>query len=101
MPHTAYKIKFTYNAYGDYVVTNDVKLKCHFRHITRQMTEPNENIDSDAMAWFMPDADIAEKDLIKFEDTYYRVERLWRARKLRKPNVQFIKTELKRYGAIS
>jgi hypothetical protein len=53
------------------------------------------------MAWFEPDSGIDRKDIIKFEDEFFRVERVIKARKLRSSEVQFIKVELLKYGVIS
>lgn len=102
MLHTAYKVTTTRTGYGDYVASGETALACHFRYITEQVTSsPNETINSDALAWFEPDSGIDRKDIIKFEGEHFRVERVIKARRLRDPNVQFIKVELLRYGVIS
>lgn len=101
MIHTAYKVSTTRNAYGDFTAGAETALACHFRYITEQISNNNEYIESDAMAWFEPDSGIDRKDIIKFEGEHFRVERVIKARKLRDPNVQFIKTELLKYGPIS
>jgi hypothetical protein len=51
--------------------------------------------------WFEPDSGVDKKDIIKFEGLHYQVEKVSQARRLRNPEVQFIKTELRRYGTIS
>lgn len=102
MHNTAYKVTTTRNAYGDYVSSTETELACHFREITYQVTnQSNEVIDADAMAWFEPDSGVVKGDILKIEDTYWRVERVTNARRLRNPEVQFIKTELLKYGSIS
>lgn len=101
MIQTAYKVAKTRNEYGDYTATSETALACHFRYITEQVTENNEQINSDAMAWFEPDSGVDRKDIIKFEGEYFRVERVIKARRLREPGVQFIKVELLKYGVIS
>jgi predicted nuclease of restriction endonuclease-like RecB superfamily len=101
MLHTAYKATTTRNAYGDYVSTGETALACHFREITNVLTELDEVIQSDAMAWFEPDSGVEKLDILKIYGTYYRVEKVTKARRLRNPNVLFIKTELLKYGAIS
>lgn len=102
MLHTAYKVTTTRNAYGDYVASGTTPLPCHWRSITMVSTNSsNEQIDSDAMAWFEPDSGVVKGDLIKFEGEHYRVERLTEARRLRDPKVVFIKCEMLKYGAIS
>jgi hypothetical protein len=102
MLHTAYKVTTSRNAYGDYLPSTHTELKCHFRYITEQVTDSsNETIQSDAMAWFEPDSGIDRKDVIKYENQFFRVERVIKARKLRSTEVQFIKVELLKYGVIS
>ena len=102
MLHVAYKQTTTRNAYGDFVVSGETELPCHFRYITEQVTSTsNEVVMSDAMAWFKSDSDVDRGDIIKFDNEFWRVERVFKARRLRDPDVQFIKTELLRYGQIS
>lgn len=102
MLHTAYKVTTTRNAYGDFLPSGETALKCHFRYITEQVTETNsETIQSDAMAWFEPDSGVDRKDILKFDGEHFRVERVIKARRLRSPEVQFIKVELLKYGVIS
>lgn len=99
---TCYKVSYTRDEYGDYVTTTNTALKCHFRYITEQVTSENgETINSDALLWVEPDSGVDREDIIKFDNEYWRVERVVKARKLRNPNVQFIKCELLRYGTIS
>lgn len=105
---TAYKVTTTRNTYGDYVSGTETALPCHFRYITLQSggaktsgIRGNEAVDADAMAWFEPDSGVEREDLIRFEGELFRVERITEARRLRDPDVQFIKVELLKYGAIS
>ncbi len=99
MMHTAYKLIQTRNAYGDFVGDTQVALPCHFRYITAQVTgDNNEQVQSDAMAWFEPDSGVARKDVIVFDGEKFRIERVIKARRLRDTNVQFIKVELLRFG---
>ena len=76
-------------------------LKCHFRYQTQQVSGSPEQVQSDALAWFEPDSGVDRKDIIKFEGEHFRVERVVKARRLRSPDVQFIKVELLRYGLVS
>ena len=102
MLHQAYKVNYTRNAYGDYVSTSSTVLNCHFRYINEVITSnPTEQIQSDAIAWFEPDADINMSDIVLVDGNHYRVEKLIRARKLRSPVVQFRKAYLALYGVIS
>lgn len=102
MLNTAYKQTQTRNEYGDFISTGEVALPCHFRYITEQVSaDTNEQIQSDAMAWFEPDSGIERKDILKIEGEFFRVERVVKARRLRETAVQFIKVELLKYGVIS
>ena len=101
MLHTAYKVSTTRNAYGDFVAGSQTTLVCHFREITSVITDSNETIQSDAMAWFGPDSGVVKNDILMIKEEGYRVERVTKARRLRDPDVLFIKTELLRYGIIS
>jgi hypothetical protein len=102
MLHTAYKHNYTRNAYGDFIRSSKTELNCHFRYINDQISDTNnEQIQSDAMAWFEPDSGIDRKDIIEFENEFYRVEQITKARTLRSTDVQFIKCDLLKYGVIS
>ena len=102
MLHTAYKVSYTRNAYGDFITNTESYVKCHFREINNQITDTNaEVVNSDAMAWFEPDSGIERNSILHIEGEYYRVERITKARKLHNPTVQFLKCELLRYGVIS
>jgi len=102
MLQTAYKVTQTRNGYGDLVGTTLTPLPCHFRYITEQVSGgANEQINSDAMAWFEPDSGIVRSDVLKIDNEYFRVERIIKARRLHNPTVQFLKVELLKYGQIS
>lgn len=102
MLHTAYKVTSTRNAYGDFIPAGETALKCHVRIITDAVTDGvNEEINSDAMMWFEPDSGVVKQDIIKYNGTHYRVERVTEARRLRDPNTQFLKCDLLKYGVIS
>ncbi len=102
MFHTAHKVSYTSNAYGDRIAGATTALKCHVRIITMLSTSTaNQQIECDALMWFEPDSAVVKDTIIKFEGEHYRVERLTQARKLRNPEVQFIKCEMMKYGLIS
>jgi hypothetical protein len=102
MRQVATKYNYTRNAYGDFTVSTTETLPCHFRYITNQISDTNnEVVQSDAMAWFEPDSGVVNKDIIQIDNTFFRVEKVTRARRLRDPEVQFIKVDLQRYGVIS
>lgn len=102
MLHTAQKIAYTRNAYGDYVATTSTPIKCHFRFVNENIsTNSNETVQSDAMAWFESDSGIVRESIVLIDGDHYRVEKVIKARKLRNPTVQFIKCYLLHYGVIS
>lgn len=102
MFHTAYKITSARNAYGDYTASGQTTLKCHARIINELVTSSNnEQIQSDATMWFEPDSGVVRGDIIKFEDVFYRVERMTEARRLRNTTVLFLKCDMLKYGVIS
>lgn len=102
MLHTAYKVTTTRDRYGSFVASGETAHKCHFRYITNEIvTSNNETIQSDAQAWFEPDSGIDRNDIIKFEGEHFKVEQVTKARRLRDPQVQFIKVRLMKYGVIS
>lgn len=102
MTHTVYKVSTTRNAYGDFIASGTTTLKAHVRIITEQVSSSsNEAIQCDAQMWFEPDSGVQKEDIVKFEGEHYRVERLIEARRLRNPEVMFIKCEMLKYGTIS
>lgn len=102
MLHTAYILGQTRNKYGDYIATSETAVKCHFRvNDELQHNNQNDQIESDAQAWFEPDSGVQKGTIVKFEGTHYKVEQYIEARKLRNPNIQFIKTRMMKYGPIS
>lgn len=100
MLHTAYKVAYTRNAYGDYVTTASLTaIPCHFRFINEVITSnPNEVAQSDAMAWFNPNAGLAKDALLRINGEYYRVEKIIEGRRLHDTAVQFVKCYLAKYG---
>lgn len=102
MLHTAYKVTKTRNAYGDLIAAGETAHQCHFKYNTQQVTDTNsEQVQSDALAWFRPDSGIERMDILKIYGEHWLVEKVIKARRLRDPDVQFIKVELMKYGAIS
>lgn len=102
MYHTAYRVVTTANAYGDKVASGTVAYKCHVRIINEAVTASNdETTQCDAMFWFEPDTPVVKNAIWKFQGEHYRVERIIEARKLRNPQLQFIKVEMLKYGQIS
>lgn len=98
MTLTCYKVATTRNAAGDLIYGSETELACWFRDITDiSINDQNrERTDSDALLWVEPDSGVVKGDIIKFEDVYFRVERLTNARRLPPfgTEIQFIKCEL-------
>lgn len=102
MLHQAYKVSYTRNAYGDYTATSSTAINCHFRYINEVITSnPNEQIQSSAIAWFEPDLSVVIGDVFLIDDNHYRVEKLVKARRLRSTAIEFKKAYLALYGVIS
>lgn len=101
MNKTAFKVTTTRNAFGDYIASGETSLRCHFRYITEQVVSGNDQVQSDAMAWFEPDSGIDRKDILKIDGEHFIVERVIKAVGLRSPDTKFIKVELLKYGVIS
>ena len=93
---TCYIVTTTRNTYGDYVLSSTTQEACRFRYITTTRREShNEVDDSDAMIWLIPSTVARVRSIIKFEDVYYQVERINKARKLGSDTVEFVKCDLK------
>jgi len=102
MRETAIKITRSLNGYGDFTEISRANLPCHFRNITSQVAGGgDETVESDALAWFEAGSGVVRNDILIIDGEGWRVERLTKARRLRDNSVQFIKTELLRYGVIS
>lgn len=103
MRQTAYKITATRNAYGDFVAGARTSLVCHFRYITQLNTDTygSDAVKGDAMAWFEPDSGIVKKDILIIDSEGWLVSKVVKARRLRNPDVQFLKVTLVRYAVIS
>lgn len=84
------------NEYSDYIEDEGTTLPCRFREISSiRRTTYAEMSDTDAMLWLKANAPVIVGSIIKFEDVFYQIERLNKARRLGETNVQFLKCELK------
>lgn len=98
MVHTITRVTTNRNAYGDYIQTAVEDISCHFREINNtDATTAPEEAQSDALLWLDPTVAVVENDIFQFDGNYYRVERVTKARRLRNPNVVFIKCEMQRH----
>lgn len=84
------------NEYSDYVLGTRTAEACRFRFISTMRREThNEVSDSDAMIWLAPSSSVVLGSIIEFENVFYQVERINKARRLGEDTVQFIKCDLK------
>lgn len=82
LDQTATVVTTTTNGYGDQVETSSVDIPCRFRYITNVDHNINaEAINSEAMVWFEPDADVAEAAILLIDGAYWRVDKLIKARR--------------------
>ena len=90
-------ITTTTNKYGDQMPESGDTLLCRFRYITGVERNLNqEAMLSEAMVWFEPDADISEATILLIESSYWRIDKLVRARRFDKANV-FLKAFVTRH----
>lgn len=93
---TCYKITEVTNEFGDKMNDAQTERRCRFREIITTRRESHADIrDADAMLWLEDGYDDNIGDVFLFENVYYEVDRITRARRLGESEVQFIKCELK------
>lgn len=100
------KIPTIRNAYGDIIIdyTQEVvAIGCRFRVITNMQRSNNrEELHSEqAMVWFAPNTDIAQNDIIFYEDQYWQITKINEARRLGSTRVEFLKCYASTYGVVS
>ncbi|OQA03767.1 MAG: hypothetical protein BWY69_00247 [Planctomycetes bacterium ADurb.Bin401] len=99
---TIYKIATTKNKYGDSVLGVETSMNCRFREISGLSNTSNrEVVDCDAMLWLAGDATVSKGDIFRYDNDYYKVEKITKARKGGKTGVEFIKCELLSHRFIS
>lgn len=81
---------------GDHIYVSDSVLACRFREITTLRQTPNQELtESDAMLWLEPSANVSKGSIILYDDMYYQIEKITKARRLGSTEVLFLKCELK------
>lgn len=86
------------DSHGDQVQTTTQEIKCRFRYITDVDRNINrESIDSQAIIWLDPSLPVEEGSVIAVEGSYWRVERLVKARTMSSTNVEFLKAFVNRH----
>lgn len=92
-------ITTTTDKHGDQKQSASTSLKCKFRYISATDKQVNsEAFISEAMMWFTPDSGIVETNILKFDNQYWRVDRLVQARRLSDPTIQFLKAFVNKHS---
>lgn len=88
------------DGYADQVPESGESVKCRFRYITELDKQSHmEGIDAnDAIIWFEPTANIQEGTIVYVESTYWRIDRLIKARKMSGSTVQFLKAFVNKHS---
>jgi hypothetical protein len=85
--------------HGDQVVTEETDIKLRFRYITDVDRNTNrEGLGSEAMIWLSPDLAVVEGTILFAEDTYWRVQKLVKARRMSGSQVQFLKAFVNKHA---
>lgn len=87
--------------YGDQKSVSNESIACRFRYITG--VEKNlsaEALNSEAMVWFEPDANISEANILLIEGSYWRIDKLVKARRFDK-EVQFLKAFVTKHELVT
>ena len=83
--------------YGDQTQSASVQVVCKFRYITGVEKNLNaESMLSEAMIWFEPDVEISEANIVQVEGTYWRIDKLIKARRF-VDGIVFIKAFVTRH----
>lgn len=92
----------TKDKHGDQVKTSEASVKCKFRYITQvDKNVSREGLDSsDAIIWFEPTENVIEGSIIKVDDSYWRVDKLVKARRLSGNTVEFLKAFVKKHSLV-
>lgn len=92
-------VTITRNKYGDEVFASAATIACRFREITQFDRLGNrQELNSDAMLWVEPSADVEHGTIIRFDGEYYQVEEIVKARRLAGNAVYFKKCLLQKYA---
>lgn len=94
---TAYIINTAKNKYGDQKETTRTEVLVRFRYLTEiDRASQSESVMSDAMIWFASDANVSEGTIVLVDGTYWRIDRLIKARKM-DSEVQFLKALVEKH----
>lgn len=89
-------IPYVRDEYGSFVDNgNGTTANCRFRDITDVRRESHGEVsDADAMLWLSPDEDVSRGTIILFDNTYYQIQEITKAKRLGETEVLFLKCEL-------
>ena len=95
-------ITVTTAKHGDQVGSTESTVPCRFRYVTEVDKSVNrEEIGTaDAIVWLETDSGVAEGDILKVEDLYWRVDKLVRARKMSGGTIEFLKAYVKKHELV-
>jgi len=85
--------------HGDQDIVSETAIKLRFRYITELDRNTNrESLNSEALIWLAPDLDVAEGSVIFAENTYWRVQKLIKARRMSGNRVEFLKALVNKHS---
>lgn len=88
------------DGYGDQVPIIGETILCRFRYITELDRRGHaEMVDTtnDAIIWFESTAPVLEGTIVLVDESYWRITRLVKARRLSGSSIEFIKTFVKKH----
>ena len=112
MNQTIILVSVETNEYGDVVSddpTTNLVLTGKFRYITdiKSNRSNMEEVDSEAMAWFNPfrsggvTPTVVKGNVIFADDTYFRIEKIIKARDFSSGPIHFLKCFLSKFNVVS
>lgn len=100
LTQTGYLIPTTRNAHGDQIAGTPIVVIGKFRYVTG--IERGQNIEAldgiDAIIWLSSDVNAGEGSILQFDDKYWRIDRLTKARKISGDTVEFLKAYVKKHS---
>ena len=87
------------DVYGDQIPSDETVVSCRFRLITQIERGANTegSAAADAILWFEPDVEIEEGGIIKADGSYWRIQKIVKARKIANDEVHFLKAYVQRH----
>lgn len=96
---SGYLIPTTTDEHGDQIAGTPVAITGKFRYVTG--VERGMNVEAlegiDAIIWLASDSTATEGSILQFDDMYWRVDRLVKARKLSGDTIEFLKAYVKKH----